>query len=657
MFSKIDLKSGYHQIRIKEGDEWKTAFKTKFGLYEWSVMPFGLTNAPNTFMRLMNHVLRDGIGKFVVVYFDDILVYSTSVESHIHHLREVLRKNQLFANIDKCTFCVDSGVFLGFIVNKNGFHVDPSKIQPIQEWLTPKNVLEVRSFHGLASFYRRFLPNFPSLASPLNELVQKDVTFYWGEKQENAFQKIKFILTNAPILALPDFTKPFELECDASGVGIGVVLIQGGHPIAYFSEKLHGATLNYPTYDKELYALIRALQTWEHYLVSQEFTIHSDHESLKYLKGQHKLNKRHAKWVEFLEQFQYVIKYKKGKSNIVADALSRKQLLISTLGAQILGFDNIIELYSQVPEFSSIYTKSQHKMQGGYYVNQGYLLRKGKLCIPHGSHRKLLVKESHKGGLMGHFGVEKTSSILREKFYWHHMRRDVQRYYYKFIACLQEKSRTMPHGLYTLLLVACAPWEDISMDFVLGLPRTQRGFDSIFVVVDCYSKMAHFIPCHKINDASNISRFLREVVRLHGLPKTILSDKDPKFISHFWRTLWGRLGTKLNFSTSCHPQTDGQTEVVNRSLSTILRAILKGNHKSWDEYLRHIEFAYNRVVHKTTQLSPFEVVYGFNLLTPKDLIPLPNPIDFIYKEWALRADFVKKIHEKIKIQIQQQSDK
>jgi len=311
VFSKIDLKSGYHQIRIKEGDELKTAFKTKFGLYEWLVMPFGLTNAPSTFMRLMNHVLRDCIGKFVVVYFDDILVYSTSVDSHIHHLREVLivlRKNQLFANVDKCTFCVDRVVFLGFIVNKNGVHVDPSKIQAIQDWPTPKNVVEVRSFNGLASFYRRFVPNFSSLASPLNELVKKDVTFHWGEKQENAFQKIKFLLTNAHILALLDFTKPFELDCDASRVGIGVVLIQGGHPIAYFSEKLHGATLNYPTYDKELYALIRALQTWKHHLVFQEFIIHSDHESLKYLKGQHKLNKRHAKWVEFLEQFQYVIK-------------------------------------------------------------------------------------------------------------------------------------------------------------------------------------------------------------------------------------------------------------------------------------------------------------------------------------------------------------
>jgi len=273
----------------------------------------------------------------------------------------------------------DSVIFLGFVVNKNGVHVDPTKIKAIQEWPTLKNVGEVRSFHGLASLYRRFVPNFSTLASPLNEFVKKDVSFNWGEKQESAFQQLKEKLTNAPILALPNFSKTFELECDASGVGIGVVLLQGGHPIAYFSEKIHGASLNYPTYDKELYALVRALQTWEHYLVSKEFVIHSDHESLKYLKGQHKLNKRHAKWMEFLEQFPYVIKYKKGKSNVVADALSRRHTLFSKLGAQILGFDHIPEMYNQDSEFSSTYAECMERPQGGFYVNEGYLFKEGKI--------------------------------------------------------------------------------------------------------------------------------------------------------------------------------------------------------------------------------------------------------------------------------------
>jgi len=322
-FSKIDLKSGYNQIRIREGDEWKTTFKIKYDLYEWKVMPFGLTNAPSTFMRLMDHVLRGFLGKFVVVYFDDIIVYSKCLEEHLEHLKSalhVVRKEKLYANLGKCIFCQYHVVFLGFVVNSNEVHVDKEKIKAIQEWPTPKSVSDVRSFHGLASFYRRFVKDFSTIAAPLNELVKKHVGFKWGQKQEQAFAVLKDRLTHAPILVFPNFAKSFELECDASIVGIDAILMQDGNPIAYFSEKLSGAVLN-PTYDKELYALVRALETWQHYLLPKEFVIHSDHESLKYLKGQGKLNKRHAKWIEFLEQFPYVIKHKKGKSDVMADAL------------------------------------------------------------------------------------------------------------------------------------------------------------------------------------------------------------------------------------------------------------------------------------------------------------------------------------------------
>ncbi|XP_027912219.1 uncharacterized protein LOC114171289 [Vigna unguiculata] len=229
VFSKIDLKSGYNQIRIREGDEWKTAFKTKYGLYEWLVMLFGLKNAPSTFMRLKNHVLREFIGKLVVVYFDDILIYSTSLELHVEHLQSVLvvlRKEKLYANLEKCIFYSDHVVFLGFVVSAKGVQVDAEKVKAIQEWPTPKTVSKVRGFHGLASFYRRFVKDFSTLAAPLNEIVKKNVGFKWGEKQEEPFASLKHKLTNAPILAMPNFAKSFEIECDASNVGIGAVLLK-----------------------------------------------------------------------------------------------------------------------------------------------------------------------------------------------------------------------------------------------------------------------------------------------------------------------------------------------------------------------------------------------------------------------------------------------
>uniref|UniRef100_A0A2N9IM79 RNA-directed DNA polymerase n=1 Tax=Fagus sylvatica TaxID=28930 RepID=A0A2N9IM79_FAGSY len=555
IFSKIDLKSGYHQIRIKEGDEWKTAFKTKYGLYEWLVMPFGLTNAPSTFMRLMNHVLRTFIGRFVVVYFDDILIYSKNLDDHVVHVKsvlDVLRKERLFANLKKCTFYTDKLVFLGFVVSAQGIQVDEEKVRAIQDWPSPTSVGNVRSFHGLASFYRRFVKDFSSLAAPLTEVIKKNVGFRWGEEQEKAFQLIKEKLTNAPLLSLPNFSKTFEIECDASGVGIGAVLMQEGRPIAYFSEKLSGAALNYPTYDKELYALVRALETWQHYLWPKEFVIHTDHESLKHLKGQHKLNKRHARWVEFIETFPYVIRYKQGKENVVADALSRRYALLSTLDAKLLGFEHIKELYAEDHEFCEEY----------------------RAC-------------------------EKIAS---------------------------------------------------------GLPRTKRGRDSIFVVVDRFSKMAHFIPCHKTDDASHVADlFFREIVRLHGMPRTIVSDRDAKFLSYFWKTLWCKLGTKLLFSTTCHPQTDGQTEVVNRTLSTLLRAIIRKNIKTWEECLPHVEFAYNRAVHSATKFSPFEIVYGFNPLTPLDLSPLPLT-EHVNLDGKKKADFVKQIHEKARLNIERRTE-
>jgi hypothetical protein len=659
IFTKIDLKSGYHQIRMKEGDEWKTTFKTKYGLYEWLVMPFGLTNAPSTFMRLMNHALRAFLGRFVVVYFDDILVYSKSLDEHIDHLHcvlTVLRKEKLYANLKKCSFCLDKVVFLGFVVGAKGIAVDEEKVKAIKEWPTPKSITEVRSFHGLASFYRRFVKDFSTLAAPLTEIVKKSVGFKWGSEQDRAFIEIKERLCGAPLLALPDFSKTFEIECDASGIGIGAVLKQEKRPIAYFSEKLNGAVLNYPTYDKELYALVKALKTWQYYLWPKEFVIHTDHESLKHLKGQGKLNRRHAQWMEFIETFPYVIKYKQGKENIVADALSRRYALISTLNAKLLGFEYVKELYVNDDDFASVFAACEKAAFGKFYRLDGYLFRENRLCVPNSPMHELLVREAHGGGLMGHFGVRKTLDVLHEHFFLPKMKRDVERVCSRCVTCRQAKSRVLPHGLYTPLPVPSASWVDISMDFVLGLPRSRKGRDSIFVVVDRFSKMAHFISCHKTDDATHIADlFFREIVRLHGVPRSIVSDRDVKFLSYFWKVLWGKLGTKLLFSTTCHPQTDGQTEVVNRTLSTLLRTIIQKNLKNWEDCLPFIEFAYNRSVHSTTDFSPFEIVYGFNPLTPLDLLPLPVN-ERTSLDGQKKAELVKKLHESVRQHIEKKNE-
>ncbi|XP_071901035.1 uncharacterized protein [Coffea arabica] len=460
---------------------------------------------------------------------------------------------------------------------------------------------------------------------------------------------------NAITVNLPNFDKAFEVECDASGLGIGAVLLQEGRPVAYFSEKLNGAALNYSTYDKELMALVRALQTWQHYLRPREFVLHTDHESLKHIKSQDKLSKRHARWITFIDSFTFVIKYKTSKTNVVVDALSRRYALITTLDAKLLGFEFLKDLYATDSDFGEIFVSLPRHSREHYFISQGFLYYKDKLYIPKSSMRTLLVREAHGEGLMGHFGIAKTLMILQEHFFWPRMRSDVERHIERCVTCHQAKSKVHPYGLYTPLPIPHEPWVDLSMDFVLGLPRTRKGHDSIYVVVDRFSKMAHFIPCHKTDDAKHVADlFFREIVRLHGMPRTIVSDRDAKFLSYFWKTLWCKLGTKLLFSTSSHPQTDGQTEVVNRTLSTLLRAIIKKNIKYWEDCLPHVEFAYNRTVHSATHYSPFEIVYGFNPLTPFDLTPLPVH-ERVNLNGKHKATYVRELHTKVLANIEKRT--
>ena len=385
--------------------------------------------------------------------------------------------------------------------------------------------------------------------------------------------------------------------------------------------------------------------------------IHSDHESLKYLKGQSKLNKKHAKWVEFIEQFPYVIKHKQGKTNMVADALSRRHTLLNVLDSKYLGFDNIMEIYKDDLDFSHIYQECSKGRHKDFFIHDGFFFKGKRLCVPQGSLRQSLFRETHEGGLMGHFGVAKTLYTLHDHFFWPHIHKFVHNFFDKCIACKKAKSKVQPHGLYTPFPIPDMSCVDISMDFILGLPKTSKSMDSIFVVVYWFSKMAHFIPCHKVDEACYIvNLFFKEVVRLHGLPRSIVSDKDSKFLSHFWKTLLEKIDTKLFFSTTCHPQTDGQTEVVNRTLGQMLRCLISRNPRVWENLLPHFEFAYNRVVNFSTSHTPFEVVYGFNPLTPFNLLLIPILDEVLCKD-GQKASFIKNLHHHIKLQIERKVGK
>ncbi|KAF8109192.1 hypothetical protein N665_0101s0022 [Sinapis alba] len=462
IFSKLDLKSGYHQIRINSGDEWKTAFKTREGLFEWLVMPFGLSNAPSTFMRVMNQALRPFIEKFVVVYFDDILIFSFSLAEHIVHLKEVLmmlRKDQFFATLKKCDFVSREVQFLGYIVSDKGLAVDPGKVSAIQSWPTPTTITEVRSFHGLASFYRRFVSQFNSI---------RDGRLNWTPEATHAFALIKDKLCSAPILALPDFNLVFELRCDASKTGIGAVLSQKNLSIAFFSEKLGGSRSRYNTYDVKFYAIVQAIKHWRHYLFHKDFVLYTDHDALKHLSNQGKVSSLHASWIDYLQQFTFVIKHTSGASNRVADALSRRHSLLAVLHSSVPGFAAFVDLYPTDIYFGPFFEAAKEGRASEYTIHDGFLFRGTQLCIPDRSLRLQLITKLHQEG---HVGRDRTLHLVSTSYFWPSLR--VERFVERCVICQQSKGHATNAGMYMPLPVPTQPWTDISMDFVVGLPHGQ----------------------------------------------------------------------------------------------------------------------------------------------------------------------------------------
>ncbi|GJT13895.1 putative reverse transcriptase domain-containing protein [Tanacetum coccineum] len=328
VYSKIDLRSGYHQLRVREEDISKTAFRTRYGHYEFQVMPFGLTNAPAVFMDLMNRVCKPYLDKFVIVFIDDILIYSKNKKEHEEHLKlilELLKKEELYAKFSKCEFWIPKVQFLGHVIDSEGIHVDPAKIESIKDWTSPKSPTEIRQFLGLAGYYRRFIEGFSKIAKPMTKLTQKKVKFEWGDKQEAAFQLLKQKLCSAPILALPEGSEDFIAYCDASKKGLGAVLMQREKVISYASRQLKIHEKNYTTHDLELGAVVFALKIWRHYLYGTKCTVFTDHKSLQHILDQKELNMRQRRWLELLSDYDCDIRYHPGKANVVADALSRKE--------------------------------------------------------------------------------------------------------------------------------------------------------------------------------------------------------------------------------------------------------------------------------------------------------------------------------------------
>ncbi|KAJ9544988.1 hypothetical protein OSB04_024695 [Centaurea solstitialis] len=593
-FSKIDLRSGYHQLKVREEDIPKTAFRTRYGHYEFLVMSFGLTNAPAAFMDLMNRVCRPYLDKFVIVFIDDILIYSKTAEEHGDHLRkilEMLKRERIYANFR---------------------NVDPAKIEAIKDWESPKSPSEVRSFLGLAGYYRRFIEHFSAIATPLTELTRKDVKFEWTSTCEYAFNNLKGKLTSAPILTLPNGKDGFVVYCDASKLGLGCVLMQDGKVIAYASRKLKVHELNYPTHDMELAAVVFSLKIWRHYLYGVKCQIYTDHKSLQYLLSQKELNMRQRRWIELLSDYDCEILYHPGKGNVVADALSRKGgkvkpgIVDSQMGIVAYRINIVPDLKSEIKEWQEKASKEENlkseRMVGFLDTlvtnTEGLKCFGNRIWIPKlGDLRKKILVEAHKSKYSVHPGTNKMYHGLRQSYWWPGMKKDIAYFVERCVTCLQVKiEHQRPYGKIQQLPTPEWTWEHVTMDFVTKQPRTPKGYDTIWVIVDRLSKSAHFLPMKETYSMERLGRlYIAEIVRLHGTPASIVDAR---------------------FTSTYHPQKDGQSERTIQTLEDMLRACVLNFGGSWEDHLPLIEFAYNNSYHSSIEAAPYEILYGRKCRTP-----------------------------------------
>lgn len=663
VFSKLDLRSGYHQIRVNPEDVPKTAFSTPSGHYEYLVLPFGLCNAPSSFMRLIDTIFA-GQQDYVVAYIDDILVFSENAEEHERHLRMVLqtlREKRLYAKLSKCEFGKSEVPFLGHVISGAGVATDPEKIVSIEKWGTPRNLKEVRSFLGLAGYYMKFIRNYSDIAAPLTHLSKKGIPFVWGQDQERAFLRLKEALVSAPVLMVPDPRRDFVLETDASDFAVGAVLSQldpqsgEQRPVAFLSKKMDQHELNYAVHEKETLAVVHAVGKFRHLLYGVHTDVYTDHESVRYLLTQPSLSRRQARWLSKLQELDLRIHYKPGKDNVVADALSRQPQFfqVNLLSTVVVG-DELVEKikgnYSNDNRLCEIYetlstgekpAPSIASVLHRYFLNSGLLFLndpKGpRLCLPRVPEiLHAVLREHHDSPTSGHQGFARTFASLSSRFFWPKMNKTVRSYISSCDECQRNKaSNVKPMGLASPLDIPSSPWESISMDFIGPIEESKAGHNFIWVVVDRLSKMAHFVPTVSSIDAPEVARlFVENVFRLHGTPRSIISDRDPRFQGHFWKELFSILDCKLNISTSYHPQTDGQTERANRTVIEMLRSYVRDNGQDWHLYLPLLEFAYNSARNVSTGFSPFELNGAALPRVPSSLL---FPVDLCDKNPAAES--------------------
>ena len=656
VFSSIDLLSGFWQIPLDAKSREITAFSTPFGHYEWLRLPMGLRNAPLTFQRMVNSLFAGVIGNGLFVYLDDLIVVSKDMASHFRNLDLVfsrLREAGLKAKLSKCNFLKSRIEFLGHVVDGDGIHTVDSKIKAVKHFPTPKTVENVRSFLGLAGYYRAFVRNFASIASPLTRLLKKDTPFIWHDAQKTSFETLKKALTHTPILAFPDYTQPFTLCTDASALGVGAVLMQsfeGPRPrvIAYASRVLNSAESKYSVTHLEALAVVWALQHFRDLIFGYKVTVYTDHSAVTQLFSGKNLSGRLARWYLTIMQFEPQIKYLPGRANTVADALSRNIPVAAVTQVDNFSLPELRTAQRSDPLWSCVV----YALESGddsalpklpvpfvqFSLQDDVLCRTvtvsdavvTQLVIP-SAFVDVVLKLLHDTPLAGHPGRDKTLAAARGKYYWPTMRIDIENHISRCLSCAQTKGTTTTAPILEYPLPA-GPFDVVGLD-LLQLPRSIQGSGYILVCVDHFSRFVVLAPLRDKSAVSVAHALVSHLICPYTTPRVLLTDNGTEFKNQVLADICSQYGVKQTFITAHHPASNGLVERTNRKILEILRHLSGQLHETWEDWLPQVAASINSSVNSSTGKTPYYIVFGCDKKLPYDVLlqppsPLYNPEDY-----------------------------
>lgn len=648
--STIDLKNGYWQVPLETDSRPVTAFTIPGrGLYQFKVMPFGLHSAPATFQRLLDTIIGPEFEPYAFAYLDDLVLISSTFSDHLALLNEVfhrLRSAGLVINAEKCKFCQKELKYLGHVINEHGIQTDPDKVESIKSFPTPKCVKDVRSFLGLASWYRRFVENFARVSAPLTKLTKKNLRWEWTDSQETAFQTLKDKLTTTPVLACPDFNKQFVLQVDASNEGLGASLTQTidkkERVIAYASRLLTDNERKFTTTEKECLALVWAVRKFRPYIEGYKFVAISDHQALKWLMGLDRPSGRLARWVLELQQHDFTIQYRKGTLNRVPDALSRYPVAPGpdyekSCLPQSCAIEEETHMEDQndplEPQLNQWYTTLMGKVSASPSTHPDYLVKdrklfkrfkqKGKLtdpttewkmCVPDELKIQVLL-ECHDKPTSGHFGINKTLNRIAHRYFWPKWRKETQDYVRSCDTCQRHKVEQRQAVGKMHFRRPRGPWYTVTSDIVGPLPRSRKGNRYIVVFQDTFSKWIELAPM-KNATARQVAQRLSELILLrYGAPECILTDNGTQYVSHIFGKLTAEWGITHQVTAPYSPQSN-PTERANRVIKTMISQFVKDDHRTWDDHLDDFRFALNTSVHDSTAFSPAMLMFCRELHAP-----------------------------------------